>query len=160
MQARLQKGPDGYKKGGAPAHPVFLKAPPRQAEREWRSPNPTGGKGNSGVQIPPKAKGMAEPKSRISRVPQLAYASQLCSCKSPWALTPAKQHSSKGYRPRQNNFVAPCAHIHSTTTYNNVYCPRRIAGTRQYTICINYTIYVTCIVSGKYKFLCKIYLQF
>jgi len=52
MQARLQKGPDGYKKGGAPAHPVFLKAPPRRAEREWRSPNPARGQGNGGAQIP------------------------------------------------------------------------------------------------------------
>ena len=78
-------------------------------------------------------KGMAEPKSRRGErnaQPQ-SHRSKLCSCNSPWALTPAKQHSSKGYRPRQNKFVAPWAHIPSTTTCNNGYCPRRNAGTRQ-----------------------------
>ena len=66
-------------------------------------------------------KGMAEPQSRRGKLP---------SCKSPWALTPAKQHSSKGCRTQQNKFVAPWAHIPSTTTCNKGYCPRRNAGTR------------------------------
>ena len=67
MQARLQKEPDGYKKGGAPAHPVFLKAPLRRGGREWRSPNPAEAEGMhrpQGEHNPAEAEGMAEPQSR------------------------------------------------------------------------------------------------
>ena len=46
------------------------------------------------------------------------------SCNSPWARTPARRPSSKGYCPRRNKFVAPWAHTPPTTISSKGYRPR------------------------------------
>ena len=110
LQTCLHKGLDGQQKRLS-AHNGLLSGAPAASARECRRPNPASG-GDSEGQIPFGQESRRHPRPTAS------------SCNSPWALTPARRPSSKGYCPRRNKFVAPWAHTPPTTISSKGYRPR------------------------------------
>ena len=100
----------GNKKGCA-QHNGLLSGAPAASARECRRPNPVR------ASIP-------EAKPRLTPGIQEVPCPTASSCNSPWARTPARRPSSKGYCPQRNKFVAPWAHTPPTTISSKGYRPR------------------------------------
>ena len=101
----------GNKKGFA-QHNGLLSGAPAASARECRRPNPASHR-ESRRPNPASHRGSRRyPRPTAS------------SCNSPWARTPARRPSSKGYCTQRNKFVAPWAHTPPTTISSKGYRPR------------------------------------